>query len=362
MAGVALKGVSKSFGKTKVIENLDLDIHDQEFMVLVGPSGCGKSTALRMIAGLEDVTAGQVLIDGKVVNDLPPKERDIAMVFQSYALYPHMTVRENMAFGLKIRKLPAAEIEKLVGEAARVLDIQHLLDRRPRELSGGQRQRVAVGRAIVRKPAVFLFDEPLSNLDAKLRVQMRAEIARLQRNLKTTTVYVTHDQVEAMTMGSRIAVLHDGALQQVGTPLEVYERPMNVFVAQFIGTPPMNFINATVGANGETLESATVRLPMPRTWRDAASKHAGRPVVIGIRPEKVGLVDSVPPGHDAIQATVEVVELLGSEAVFHGRVGEEMLVAKAESHRAPKVGDKVPLRLDLEAIHLFDADTRRRLG
>ena len=361
MAGVTLKGVSKSFGKVRVIENLDLDIHDQEFMVLVGPSGCGKSTALRMIAGLEEVSAGQVMIGGKVVNDLPPKERDIAMVFQSYALYPHMTVRENMAFGLKIRRLPVAEVEQLVGDAARVLDIQHLLDRRPKELSGGQRQRVAVGRAIVRKPSVFLFDEPLSNLDAKLRVQMRAEIARLQRNLKTTTVYVTHDQVEAMTMGSRIAVLHDGALQQVGTPLDVYENPVNVFVAQFIGTPPMNFISATIGQGGETLESAVFRLPTPAAWRGAAAKHVGRKVVIGIRPEKVSLMDGAGAGHDSIQATVEVVELLGSEAVFHGRVGEDLLIAKAESHRAPTLGAKVPLRLELDALHLFDADTQRRL-
>jgi multiple sugar transport system ATP-binding protein len=361
MAGVTLKGVSKSFGKTRVIENLDLDVQDQEFMVLVGPSGCGKSTALRMIAGLEDVSAGQVLIGDKVVNDLPPKDRDIAMVFQSYALYPHMTVRENMAFGLKIRKLPPAEVETLVGEAARVLGIQPLLDRRPRELSGGQRQRVAVGRAIVRKPSVFLFDEPLSNLDAKLRVQMRAEISRLQRSLKTTTVYVTHDQIEAMTMGSRIAILNDGVLQQVGTPLEVYELPKNVFVAQFIGTPPMNFVHAIVGPNGETLESPALRLPTPGAWRVAASRHAGRRVVVGIRPEKVGLVNGVPAGHDQVTATVEVVELLGSEAVFHGRVGDDVLVAKAESHRAPRVGAKVPLRLDLDALHLFDAESQRRL-
>src|SRR5262245_22348183 len=244
MAGVTLKGVSKSFGKVQVIENLDLDIQDQEFMVLVGPSGCGKSTALRMIAGLEDVSAGQVLINGKVVNDLPPKERDIAMVFQSYALYPHMTVRENMAFGLKIRKLPAAEVEKLVGEAARVLDIQHLLDRKPRELSGGQRQRVAVGRAIVRKPAVFLFDEPLSNLDAKLRVQTRAEISKLQKDLQTTTIYVTHDQVEAMTMGDRVAVMNKGELQQMAEPQKLYDSPKNLFVASFIGSPAMNIVEA----------------------------------------------------------------------------------------------------------------------
>ncbi|TMQ71390.1 MAG: sn-glycerol-3-phosphate ABC transporter ATP-binding protein UgpC [Candidatus Eisenbacteria bacterium] len=361
MAAVTLKGVSKSFGKTRVIENLDLEVRDQEFMVLVGPSGCGKSTALRMIAGLEDVTAGQVLIGDQLVNDLPPKARDIAMVFQSYALYPHMTVRENMAFGLKIRRLPADEIDRLVSEAARVLDLQNLLDRRPRELSGGQRQRVAVGRAIVRKPAVFLFDEPLSNLDAKLRVQMRAEIARLQRDLKTTTVYVTHDQVEAMTMGTRIAVLNDGALQQVGTPLDVYERPMNLFVAQFIGTPPMNFMKATIGKDGATLEGAALRLPTPASWRALAARHVDRAVVIGIRPENIALANGAAPAHDGVTAVVEVVELLGSEAVFHGRVGDDLLAAKTESRHAPSLGASVPLRFDLEALHLFDAASQRRL-
>ena len=361
MAGVTLRGVSKSFGKTRVIERLDLDIRDQEFIVLVGPSGCGKSTALRMIAGLEEVSAGEILIGDRVVNDLPPKERDIAMVFQSYALYPHMTVRDNMAFGLRMRRLPPAEVELMVGEAARILDIQHLLDRRPKELSGGQRQRVAVGRAIVRKPAVFLFDEPLSNLDAKLRVQMRAEISRLQRNLKTTTIYVTHDQIEAMTMGARIAVLLDGALQQVGTPLEVYERPVNVFVAHFIGTPPMNFVRATVGVGGARLDAASFAIPTPAGWRSAAVRHDGRPVLVGIRPEKIGLSNGKAEGPGTVPVTVEVVELLGNEAVFHGRAGDDVLIAKSESHHAPVVGARVQLRLDLEALHLFDAETERRL-
>src|SRR5262252_4581702 len=247
MASISLSKLNKHYGSLHhAVKDVDLEIADKEFVALVGPSGCGKSTALRMIAGLEDVSGGEILIGERVVNDLPPKDRDIAMVFQSYALYPHMTVRDNMAFGLRNRRVAAPDIERMVGDAARILDIQNLLERRPRELSGGQRQRVAVGRAIVRQPAVFLFDEPLSNLDAKLRVQMRAEISRIQRTLKTTTVYVTHDQVEAMTMGARIAVLNQGRLQQVGTPLEVYERPVNLFVANFIGTPPMNFVRATV--------------------------------------------------------------------------------------------------------------------
>ena len=359
MAGVALRGVSKWFGKTRVIEKLDLDIHDQEFMVLVGPSGCGKSTALRMIAGLEEASGGDILIGDRVVNQLPPKERDIAMVFQSYALYPHMTVRENMAFGLKIRRTTAPEIERMVGDAARILDIQHLLDRRPKELSGGQRQRVAVGRAIVRKPSVFLFDEPLSNLDAKLRVQMRAEISKLQRTLKTTTVYVTHDQVEAMTMGTRIAVLNDGALQQVGTPLQVYERPVNLFVANFLGTPPMNFFDVTVAEGGARLDAGAFGFATPAAWRSAAAARGGRKLVVGIRPEKIALARDGVPG--MFQAAVEVVELLGNEAVFHARAGNDVLVGKSESHHAPAVGDSVPLALDLEALHLFDAETQQRL-
>ncbi|HEY9421325.1 MAG TPA: sn-glycerol-3-phosphate ABC transporter ATP-binding protein UgpC, partial [Thermoanaerobaculia bacterium] len=253
MAEVTFKGVKKAYGPVTVIPNLDLDIRDHEFMVLVGPSGCGKSTALRMIAGLEEISGGAIEIGGRTVNDVPPKDRDIAMVFQSYALYPHMTVRENLEFGLKIRKTPKDEMKRRVDEAARILAIAELMDRKPKQLSGGQRQRVALGRAIVRNPSVFLFDEPLSNLDAKLRVQMRAEISKLQKSLDTTTVYVTHDQIEAMTMGDRIAVMSKGELQQVGTPLEVYERPANMFVASFIGTPPMNFVPATLADGGATV-------------------------------------------------------------------------------------------------------------
>jgi multiple sugar transport system ATP-binding protein len=362
MAGVSLRGVSKWFGKTRVIEKLDLDIHDQELMVLVGPSGCGKSTALRMIAGLEEVSEGEIRIGDRLVNDLPPKDRDIAMVFQSYALYPHMTVRENMSFGLRIRRIPKAEIDRMVQDAARILDIEALLDRRPRELSGGQRQRVAVGRAIVRKPSVFLFDEPLSNLDAKLRVQMRAEISKLQGNLRTTTVYVTHDQVEAMTMGTRIAVLRDGALQQVGTPLEVYERPANVFVAGFIGTPPMNLFGAEVAADGATLRAGGASVPVPPAWRDAAAKAGGRRVVVGIRPEKIAVVGDGAAGPGVVPAVVEVVELLGSEVVFHARAGGDVLIAKAEPHRAPGVGGRVSLQLALEELHLFDAESQARLA
>ncbi len=372
MAAVTLNSVTKRFGTTTVIRGLDLEIRDQELMVLVGPSGCGKSTALRMIAGLEEVSEGDIRIGDRVVNDLPPKERDIAMVFQSYALYPHMSVRENMAFGLRIRKVPPAEIDRLVGDAARTLGIDQLLDRKPKNLSGGQRQRVAVGRAIVRKPSVFLFDEPLSNLDAKLRIQMRAEITKLQQNLRTTTIYVTHDQVEAMTMGSRIAVLKDGALQQVGAPLEVYERPVNVFVAAFIGTPPMNFLSADLTEGGAALHAAEFTLTLPPGTRAIVAKHAPRRVLVGIRPESIRLASggdtsgpaatSGPaPASGRVEADVEVAELLGNEAIIHARVGDVLLVSKTESHRAPRAGDRISLDLDLEAIHLFDAGTERRL-
>ncbi|HEU4334636.1 MAG TPA: sn-glycerol-3-phosphate ABC transporter ATP-binding protein UgpC [Candidatus Eisenbacteria bacterium] len=366
MAGVTLRNVSKNFGKTKVIERFDLEIQDEEFMVLVGPSGCGKSTALRMIAGLEEVTGGEILIGDRVVNDLPPKERDIAMVFQSYALYPHMTVRENLAFGLKIRKMPQDQVDRLVAEAARILDIEPLLDRRPKELSGGQRQRVAVGRAIVRKPSVFLFDEPLSNLDAKLRIQMRAEISKLQQALKVTTVYVTHDQVEAMTMGRRIAVLNAGILQQVGSPLEVYEKPVNVFVANFIGTPPMNFVPATTADQGATLRAVRFSIPTPASWRASVGAADGRRLILGIRPEKLTIAEGGDGGDGGAAAgvvpvVVEVLELLGNEVIFHGRAGDDVLIAKTAPRRAPQIGSTVSLRFDLEALHLFDAETERRL-
>ncbi|HET7903743.1 MAG TPA: sn-glycerol-3-phosphate ABC transporter ATP-binding protein UgpC [Candidatus Eisenbacteria bacterium] len=366
MAGVTLRSVAKRFGETSVIEKVDLDIQDREFMVLVGPSGCGKSTLLRMIAGLEEITAGEILIGDRVVNDVPPKDRDIAMVFQSYALYPHMTIRENLEFGLKIRKAPRPEIDRLVAEAAQILGIDDLLDRKPKQLSGGQRQRVAVGRAIVRKPSVFLFDEPLSNLDAKLRVQMRAEIKRLQQRLGTTTVYVTHDQVEAMTMGRRIAVLNAGILQQVGSPLEVYETPVNVFVANFIGTPPMNFVPATTADQGATLRAVRFSIPTPASWRASVGAADGRRLILGIRPEKLTIVEGGEGGAGGASAgivpvVVEVLELLGNEVIFHGRAGDDVLIAKTAPRRAPKIGATVSLRFDLEALHLFDAETERRL-
>ncbi|HUK14218.1 MAG TPA: sn-glycerol-3-phosphate ABC transporter ATP-binding protein UgpC [Thermoanaerobaculaceae bacterium] len=362
MAGVTLKGVAKRFDKTTVIKSLDLDVKDHEFMVLVGPSGCGKSTALRMIAGLEEISGGTITIGDRVVNDLPPKDRDIAMVFQSYALYPHMTVRENLEFGLRIRKMPQADIDRLVNHAAEMLGIGHLLDRKPRELSGGQRQRVAVGRAIVRQPAVFLFDEPLSNLDAKLRVQMRAEIAKLQQRLATTTIYVTHDQVEAMTMGQRVAVLKDGDLKQVGTPLELYDRPANLFVASFLGTPPMNFVTATVRDGGATLAAGGFSLAVPDKLRAATAGKDGRRVVVGIRPENILEAGAATRGATAkIRASVEIVEPLGHEVIVHGRVGDDLLVAKLDPHHVPQLGDSVELAVELEALHLFDAETERRL-
>jgi multiple sugar transport system ATP-binding protein len=366
MADVILKAVKKSYGAVTVIEHLDLAIHDQELMVLVGPSGCGKSTALRMIAGLEEVTGGTISIGGRVVNDLPSKDRDIAMVFQSYALYPHMTVRENLEFGLKIRKTPRAEMDRRVREAAEVLGITELFDRKPKQLSGGQRQRVAVGRAIVRKPSVFLFDEPLSNLDAKLRVQMRAEISKLQKALQTTTVYVTHDQIEAMTMGHRIAILRSGKLQQVGTPLEVYEQPANLFVAGFIGTPPMSFIPAALADGGSTIVASGFRLSVPPGWRAATAGHDGQKVVLGIRPESIRELgrDGAREGSTTVPVTahVEFVESLGHEVIVHGRVGDDLLVAKVDPRRSPEMGAGVRLAIEVDAIHLFDAGTEQRLA
>jgi multiple sugar transport system ATP-binding protein len=361
MATVRLEGVAKRFGKNVVIEDLDLEVRDHEFMVLVGPSGCGKSTALRMVAGLEDVSGGRITIGDRVVNDVLPNDRDVAMVFQNYALYPHMTVRANLAFGLRMRDVRREEIDRLVAGAADVLGITPLLDRLPRHLSGGQRQRVAVGRAIVRQPEVFLFDEPLSNLDAKLRLQMRAEIKKLQERLRTTTIYVTHDQVEAMTMGHRIAILRDGRMQQIGTPLEVYERPANVFVAQFIGTPPMNVWRAVLEPGGALLRAEAFALDVPRALARAAAGLAGGEVFAGIRPEHLR-GGAAPPGAAAsIAATVEIVETLGDEAVVHARAGRDLLVYKEEPRRAPEMGAPVTVWLDLAALHLFDGKTERRV-
>ena len=364
MAGVTLRDVGKRYGDNPpVISGVNLEIRDREFMVLVGPSGCGKSTLLRMVAGLEEITSGTILIGDKVVNDVPPKDRDIAMVFQSYALYPHMSVRENLEFGLVLRRTPRVEIDRLVGEAAKILGLEELLARRPKELSGGQRQRVALGRAIVRKPAVFLFDEPLSNLDAKLRVQMRAEIKKLQHRLQTTAIYVTHDQVEAMTMGNRIAVLSEGKLQQVGTPLEVYERPQNLFVANFIGTPPMNFIRATVADGGSLLEGKSFALPSPAAARPALAARRGKTIVVGIRPEHVVESGRSTRGVTApVELTADLVESLGDEVVVHGRKGDDQIAFKMDPHNPPEFGGKVAALVQIDRLHLFDADTEQRIA
>ena len=351
MAEVILKDVSKRYGDVSVIELLNLQVEDREFLVLVGPSGCGKSTALRMIAGLEEISAGSILIGGRAVNDLPPKDRDIAMVFQSYALYPHMSVRENLEFGLRIRKTARAEIESRVTSAAKILGIEHLLDRKPKELSGGQRQRVAVGRAIVRQPSVFLFDEPLSNLDAKLRVQMRAEITKLQQRLQTTCVYVTHDQIEAMTMGHRIAVMNAGKIQQIGRPMDVYERPRNLFVAKFIGTPPMNILKMQVREG--RLEGNGISLSVGQPL--SASE-----VYVGIRPEDLHEANGATAG--VITAQVELVEPLGHEVIVHSKAGEETLVAAFGPRELPRVGDPIRFSVDPAKLHLFDAASEERLN
>ena len=363
MAEVTFKDVAKRYGAVSIIEGLNLEVKDHEFLVLVGPSGCGKSTALRMIAGLEEITGGSVSIGGRVVNDLPPKDRDVAMVFQNYALYPHMSVRENLEFGLKIRKTPKPDMDKLVNEAADVLGITQLLDRKPKQLSGGQRQRVALGRAIVRKPAVFLFDEPLSNLDAKLRVAMRAEIKKLQQRLQVTSVYVTHDQIEAMTMGHRIAVLKEGRLQQLGTPLEVYERPANIFVAQFIGSPPMNFLNATLDAGGTALVGEGFSLPVPQSMRSVTAGKGGRKIKVGIRPDHILQPGQSARGESAkLDAKVEIVEPLGNELIVHARLGEYGLVFRMPPQHTPEAGATLPVVVELDSLHLFDAETEQRLN
>jgi multiple sugar transport system ATP-binding protein len=363
MATVSFDHVTKKYGEVTAVDDLSLDIVDGEFMVFVGPSGCGKTTSLRMIAGLEDITAGTLRIGDRVVNDVAPKDRDIAMVFQSYALYPHMTVRDNLAFGLKLRKVDKAEIEKRVQEAAGILDLGKYLDRKPKELSGGQRQRVALGRAIVREPAVFLMDEPLSNLDAKLRVQTRAEILRLHQRLETTMVYVTHDQTEAMTMGTRIAVMNDGKLQQVGPPQELYDHPVNRFVGGFIGSPAMNFVDmTTTGGDGAMrLEAEGVSLPVPDRLRQAVGAASGRSLIAGFRPEHFTI------GGDAADtarfaATADVVEYLGSEELIHATVAGRDIVALLSSEYRIKPGDPVDLRVPLAKVHLFDPETSASLA
>jgi multiple sugar transport system ATP-binding protein len=368
MAEIVLQGVTKRFGDATVVDSVDLAVADGELMVLVGPSGCGKSTALRMIAGLEEITEGTVSIDGRVVNDLPPAERDIAMVFQTYALYPHMSVRENLEYGLRMRKVPKEERARLVAEAAEILGLGELLGRKPKELSGGQRQRVAVGRAIVRHPRAFLFDEPLSNLDAKFRMQMRAEIARIQKRLATTTVYVTHDQVEAMTLGGRIAVMRTGRLQQVGTPLDVYRRPANLFVAGFVGSPPMNFLPVRVAGDGGALEGAGFRMPVPRGFRGVLAGQAGRALIAGVRPERLTEADGERDRSVAavrLPAEVTLAEPLGSEVVVHAHgEGGQLLIARLGADRidrVPAIGSRIELAVDPESIHLFDAAGEERI-
>ncbi len=358
MATVTFDHVNKIFGDFHAVQDLNLEIADGEFMVLVGPSGCGKTTSLRMIAGLEEITSGELRIGDRVVNDVPPKDRDIAMVFQSYALYPHMSVRENLAFGLKLRKVPKAEIERRVNEAAETIQLQKLLDRKPKELSGGQRQRVALGRAIVREPAVFLMDEPLSNLDAKLRVQTRAEIARLHQRLGTTMVYVTHDQIEAMTMGTRIAVMSEGLLQQVGTPQTLYDTPLNRFVAGFIGSPSMNFIDVTVdgsGADARLVGASDWSIPIPERLRSTAGV-SGRKLVAGFRPEHLD-IGEVGEGQGSFRARADVVEYLGNEELLHLSAAEQDIVAIVNSSHRVRPGDIVDMIVTLSKLHLFDAET-----
>ena len=355
MASVAFRNIEKSFGKVKVIQGLSFDIFEGEFVVLVGPSGCGKSTLLRMLAGLEEITSGEISIDGKVINELDSKDRDIAMVFQSYALYPHMTVRDNMAFSLKLRRADAALTSQRVGDAARILNLDPLLDRYPRELSGGQRQRVAMGRAIVRDPKVFLFDEPLSNLDAKLRVAMRAEIKALHLRLKTTTVYVTHDQIEAMTMADRIVVMHDGIIEQIGTPLELFDRPGNLFVAQFIGSPSMNVLNGTLrAASGSSWVEAH-----GHAWPIRALTQAkeGQAVVYGVRPTDI-MLSAAGVG---IPATVIVVEPTGAETELLLEVGGLRLVLVTHGRTNVQPNDVVHLEISADKSHLFDAASGLRL-
>jgi sn-glycerol 3-phosphate transport system ATP-binding protein len=357
MASVSIRSVKKSYADLEVIHGVDCEIADGEFIVILGPSGCGKSTLLRMIAGLEEITGGQIAIGGRVVNDLEPKDRDIAMVFQNYALYPHMSVYDNMAYGLRIRGMSKQEIDARVQKAAKILELGQYLQRKPRQLSGGQRQRVAMGRAIVREPAVFLFDEPLSNLDAKLRVQMRLEIRRLHQNIRTTCVYVTHDQVEAMTLGDRLIVMNSGRAEQIGSPIEVYERPATTFVAGFIGSPAMNMLGGVSStSNGLKIGSGdgvTFRLP------PAFAAEAGREVTLGIRPEHVEVARERP----MFSLTVDFVEALGADTLVHGHLGQDApLTVRLPGITRVAAGDSLPLTVPPERVHLFDARTGARVN
>ncbi len=359
MADVSLRDIYKSFGQNEVIHGISCDIHDGEFIVILGPSGCGKSTVLRMIAGLEVITKGDIAINGKVVNQLEPADRDIAMVFQNYALYPHMTVFKNMAYGLKIRRMPKAEIEQRVQRAAKILELTEFLDRKPRQLSGGQRQRVAMGRCIVREPKVFLFDEPLSNLDAKLRVQMRLELRNLHETLGITSVYVTHDQVEAMTLGDRLIIMENGYVEQIGSPLEVYERPATIFVAGFIGSPAMNFFEGRTSREGQSLElSGSEAFPI---YPHLESDFCDKAVVVGIRPEHFSLAQE---GDGTLVMQVDHLETLGADTLVHGKSGEgkSLFTIRLPDIHDYKKGSSLHLSVSPERLHLFDKQSGKRIG
>ena len=366
MANVILQDVVKKYGKLEVVHGINLHVEDKEFVVLVGPSGCGKSTTLRMIAGLEDITAGRISIADRIVNDVAPKDRDAAMVFQNYALYPHMNVYKNMSFGLTLRKMPKDEIEKRVREAAAILELDELLLRKPHELSGGQRQRVAMGRAIVRHPAVYLFDEPLSNLDAKLRAQMRLEIKRLHQTVQNTIVYVTHDQIEAMTLADRIVVMRDGYIEQVGSPIDIFHNPVNAFVAGFIGSPPMNLQPAAIinGGTGQKIKlSEQLEIPIPE--KDQSQLSDGQKVIMGLRTEDLFVAhadDKPDPDLSfSVNGTVEIVEPLGNETNLHMNLLGATLVSRAEGRRHFSVGEKLQMTLDLNHLHIFDAETEKSI-
>jgi multiple sugar transport system ATP-binding protein len=365
MASVTYDHVFKRFGEVTAVNDMDVQIADKEFLVLVGPSGCGKTTALRLLAGLEEISDGKILIEDRVVNDVAPKDRDIAMVFQSYALYPHLSVYDNMAFGLKLRKVSRDEIKRRVGEAADILGIHDLLDRKPRQLSGGQRQRVAVGRAIVREPKVFLFDEPLSNLDAKLRVAMRAEISKLHLSLQTTFIYVTHDQVEAMTMATRIAVINKGIIQQVDTPQHLYDKPNNLFVAGFIGSPAMNFFPAKLRKdNGKLMvDTGEFAVAIPDENAKPFQPHEGKNIIFGIRPENIHDPKFIPPNvhTENIEAQVDVTELMGNEIYLHLLSGQNTFVARVDPRSSMRVGEKVQIAFNMDNIHIFEAESEEAI-
>jgi len=368
MAKVYYENMTKAWGDVVGVNNLNLEIPDKEFLVLVGPSGCGKSTALRCLAGLEEITKGNIWIDERVVNDVPPKDRDIAMVFQSYALYPHMSVYDNMAFGLKLRKTPKDEIERRVQEAAKILGITQLLDRKPKQMSGGQRQRVALGRAIVRDPKVFLFDEPLSNLDAKLRVQTRAEISKLHQRLGTTFIYVTHDQVEALTMADRIAVLKDGVLQQVDNPQHLYDHPENIFVAGFIGSPAMNFFSGTITGTVDEMyvDSGNVRIRLPQNEvEQLGAENIGREIIFGVRPEDIHHPRYKPAGvvEQLVDSVVDVTELMGNEIfVYLMTEDEQSFIARVDPRADLRPGDKVQMSFNAEKVHIFDRASEKNIA